>query len=145
MDSHAPLLGRETELESLDRTLDALDQGGAACLTVEGEPGIGKTRLLAELRARADARGHLVLSGAAAEFERDLPFSVFVDALDAYVTSQELGEQGALDPDLEQELGQVLPSLRGANGGTGALPEERFHAHRAVSYTHLTLPTICSV
>jgi DNA-binding NarL/FixJ family response regulator len=132
VDSPAPLVGRETELESLDRTLDALDHGSAACLTVEGEPGIGKTRLLAELRARADARGHLVLSGAAAEFERDLPFSVFVDALDAYVTSQELGEQGALDPDLEQELGQVLPSLRGANGGTGALPEERFHAHRAV-------------
>jgi ATP/maltotriose-dependent transcriptional regulator MalT len=128
----APLVGRETELGRLDQTLDVLDQGGAAYLTVEGEPGIGKTRMLAELRKRADARGHLVLSGAAAEFERDVPFSVFVDALDAYVTSQGLGEQGALDPDFERELGQVLPSLRGANGGAGALAEERFHAHRAV-------------
>jgi DNA-binding NarL/FixJ family response regulator/tetratricopeptide (TPR) repeat protein len=126
-----PLVGRETELEHLEQTLEALDGGSPACLTVEGEPGIGKTRLLAELRARADARGHLVLAGAAAEFERDLPFSVFVDALDAYVTSQELSAHGALDPDLERELGQVLPSLRGADGG-GAIAEERFRAHRAV-------------
>jgi predicted ATPase len=125
-------VGRESELGRLDQTLDVLDQGGAAYLTVEGEPGIGKTRMLTELRSRADARGHLVLSGAAAEFERDVPFSVFVDALDAYVTSQGLGENGALDPDLARELGQVLPSLRVVGGGAGALPEERFHAHRAV-------------
>ena len=63
---------------------------GAACVAVEGEPGIGKTRLLAELRRRAEARGHLVLAGSAAEFERDLPYGVWVDALDAYVASQEL-------------------------------------------------------
>ena len=135
MDSHptaGTLVGRESELGHLEQTLDALDQGSAACLTVEGEPGIGKTRLLAELRARADARGHLVLAGAAAEFEQDLPFGVFVDALDAYVTSQELGEHGALDPDLERELGQVLPSLRDGDGGAAAIAEERFRAHRAV-------------
>ena len=44
-----------------------------------------------ELRARAEERGFLVLAGSATEFERDLPFSVWVDALDAYVASLELG------------------------------------------------------
>ena len=44
-----------------------------------------------ELAARAELRGHLVLSGSASELERDLPFSVFVHALDEYVES--------LDPD----------------------------------------------
>jgi DNA-binding CsgD family transcriptional regulator len=127
-----PIVGRDTELGRLEQALDALDGGSAPCLTVEGEPGIGKTRLLAELRARADARGHLVLSGAAAEFERDLPFSVFVDALDAYVASQELSEHGTWDSDLERELGQVLPSLRGAGGVPAAIPDERYRAHRAV-------------
>ena len=34
---------------------------------VEGEPGIGKTWLLSELRRRAEERGHLVLAGSAAE------------------------------------------------------------------------------
>lgn len=41
-------------------------------------PGIGKTRMLRELAARAEASGHLVLAGAASELERDVPFSVFV-------------------------------------------------------------------
>ena len=72
-------------------------RGGAACVTLEGEPGIGKTRLLDELRARAEQRGHVVLDGAAAEFERELPFSVWVDALDAYVVSQDLDEHRALE------------------------------------------------
>ena len=126
------MVGRQTELAQLEQTLDELDRGSASCLAVEGEPGIGKTRLLAELRALADARGHLVLSGTAAEFERDLPFSVFVDALDAYVASQELSELEDWNADLERELGQVLPSLRGADGA-GAIADERYRAHRAVS------------
>jgi ATP/maltotriose-dependent transcriptional regulator MalT len=135
VESHSgvgPLVGREAELAHLDRTLEALDRGAATCLTVEGEPGIGKTRLLSALRARADGRGDVVLSGAAAEFERDLPFSVFVDALDAYVASHAVDEHPSWDEDLARELGQVLPSLRGSNGGAGALADERFRAHRAV-------------
>ena len=115
--SAGPLVGREKELEHLDAALDALDGGAAACLTVEGEPGIGKTRLLAELRARAEERGHVVLSGAAAEFERELPFSVWVDALDAYVASQELAEHEAGTPTLASELGQVLPVAADAPDG----------------------------
>ena len=124
------IVGREDELARIEAMLDALD-GGAACVTVEGEPGIGKTRLLDELRARAEGRGYIVLSGAAAEFERDLPFSVFVDALDAYVVSQEVREHDGWDADLERELGQILPSLRSADGA-GAVADERYRTHRAV-------------
>ena len=80
-----PTVGRESELELLDVALDALAESGLVCVALEGEPGIGKTRLLGELRDRAEARDCLVLAGSASEFERDLPFSVWVDALDAYV------------------------------------------------------------
>ena len=134
MDSAATaVVGRERELGQLEAALDVLDGGGPACVTLEGEPGIGKTRLLEELRSRAEARGHIVLSGAAAEFERELPFSVWVDALDAYVVSQDFEGHKAWDADLAAELGQVLPSLRHANGDAGALADERYRAHRAVS------------
>src|SRR5262252_8431869 len=78
-------VGRADELASLERILDELDRGCPGAIEVAGEPGIGKTRLLREVAARAGARGHLVLSGAASEFENDLPFSVFVDALDEYI------------------------------------------------------------
>jgi predicted ATPase len=46
---------------------------------VLGEPGVGKSALLGALDAIAGE--HRVLAGRAAEFERDLPFGVFVDAL----------------------------------------------------------------
>jgi DNA-binding NarL/FixJ family response regulator/tetratricopeptide (TPR) repeat protein len=126
-------VGRDRELGHLEAALDALDQGGPACVTLEGEPGIGKTRLLRELRARAEGRGHVVLAGVAAEFERELPFSVWVDALDAYVVSQDLDQEGAWTPELALELGQVLPSLRQGNGAAGAVADERYRAHRAVT------------
>ena len=88
--------------------LDDLRHGSAACLAVEGEPGIGKTRLLAELRRLAEERGYLVLAGSAAEFERDLPFGVFVDALDAHVESHDLDVR----QELLHDLAGVLPSLQ---------------------------------
>ncbi|HXH98311.1 MAG TPA: ATP-binding protein, partial [Gaiellaceae bacterium] len=54
---HDPLVGRADELDSLDQVLDELDRGRPGCVEVVGEPGIGKTRLLAELCARAERRG----------------------------------------------------------------------------------------
>jgi DNA-binding CsgD family transcriptional regulator len=122
-------VGRELELATIDGALDALAAGTSGCVAVEGEAGIGKTRLLAELRERAERRGCLVLSGAAAEFERDLPFAVWADALDAYAASQALD----LAPDLLEELAEVLPSLAPADADTrDAIADERYRAHRAV-------------
>jgi DNA-binding CsgD family transcriptional regulator len=131
--SAAQIVGRERELDQLEAALDAVLDGNPAYLAVEGEAGIGKTRLLSELRLRATERGHVVLFGAAAEFERELPFSVWIDALDAYVASQDFAGSDAWDDELAAELGQVLPSVRGSNGTAGAVAEERFRAHRAVS------------
>src|SRR4051794_9388124 len=75
------LVGRAAELASIERSLEALRDGGSDAVVLVGEPGIGKTRLLRELAARAEQRGYLVLPGSGSELERDLPFSVFVDAL----------------------------------------------------------------
>jgi DNA-binding NarL/FixJ family response regulator/tetratricopeptide (TPR) repeat protein len=125
-------VGRQAELDRLEEALDNLDDGALACLTVEGEPGIGKTRLLSELRERAEGRGHLVLSGSAAEFEREMPFGVWVDALDAYVASQDPDAHDDWDADLLDELAGVLPSLRSPGRGPGSgLADERYRAHRA--------------
>ncbi|MGH3965983.1 MAG: AAA family ATPase [Pseudonocardiaceae bacterium] len=75
------VIGRQVELGVLERVVGALGSGSSCkVLLVAGEPGIGKTRLLAELCARGQDRGYTVLSGRAAEFERDLPFGVFVAA-----------------------------------------------------------------
>ncbi len=102
-------------------------------MAVEGEPGIGKTHLLAELRRRAEERGYLVLGGSATEFERDLPFSVWVDALDAYVASQELGLDETWSADLMDELSAILPSvLPRGDPARRSVADERYRTHRAV-------------
>ncbi len=54
-----PLVGRDRELAVLRRVLAA----GAGVVVVEGEPGVGKTRLLVEACAEAEQRGALVLWG----------------------------------------------------------------------------------
>ena len=112
-----PLVGRTDELESFEQLLDALDHGEAIAVELLGEPGIGKTRLLAELAARAELRGHLVLSGSASELERDLPFSVFVHALDEYVETLDPAVLAGLDDDVQAELAHVLPSLSALRTG----------------------------
>jgi ATP/maltotriose-dependent transcriptional regulator MalT len=127
------LVGRVEEMSSLDQLLPELDQGRSAAILLVGEPGIGKTRLLAELGARADARGHLVLSGSASELELDLPFSVFVDALDEYVRGLDRNQFGALDDDVRTELAHVFPSLTTlVTGRQAASQHERYRSHRAV-------------
>ncbi len=126
-------IGRIEEIEAVDTALDGLDQGRSGALLLVGEPGIGKTRLLAELGARADRRGHLVLSGSASELEQDLPFSVFVDSLDEYLRGLRRARFESLDGDVRTELAHVFPSLTALAGEHEvALQHERYRSHRAV-------------
>ena len=127
------LVGRTAELETFDRALTELDKGAPAAIELVGEPGIGKTRLLAELARRADERNHLVLSGSASELEQDLPFWVFVDALDEYLRGLEPGRLHELGPEVRTELSTVLPTLSDFDSGRPPAPQhERYRSHRAV-------------
>src|SRR5262245_51418245 len=102
-----PLVGRTAELDSLEQAFGELDQGPPNAIELVGEPGIGKTRLLTELGARAELRGYLVLSGSGSELERELPFSVFVHALDEYVESLDPEQISTFEDDVQAELAHV--------------------------------------
>jgi predicted ATPase len=69
------LFERERELQALGATVDGLIQGHSATVLIEGPAGIGKTRLLAEMRRRAAASGIQVLSARGSELEREFPFT----------------------------------------------------------------------
>jgi DNA-binding CsgD family transcriptional regulator/tetratricopeptide (TPR) repeat protein len=127
------LVGRAGELESLERVLAELNRGPPGAIEVVGEPGIGKTRLLSELAARGELGGHLVLSGSASELENELPFSIFVNAMDEYVESLDPALLSTLDDGVKAELAHVFPSLSAlATGRAVALQHERYRSHRAV-------------
>src|SRR3954469_15139280 len=98
-------------------------------MSISGEPGIGKTRLLAELAARADSNHRLVLEGAAAEIDKRSPFAAIVDALDDYLASLNPRILEPLAADERAELGRLFPSVAATGEASGG---ERFRAHRAV-------------
>jgi predicted ATPase len=99
---------------------EAIEQGQPRAIELTGPAGIGRSRLLAELTTRADARGHLVVNGSGAELEQDLPFWVFVDALDDYVKGLDPRRLDRIEPAVVSELAQVLPSLADRADPAGA-------------------------
>ena len=127
------LVGRQDELALVDDALARIEAGGSALLAVSGEPGIGKSRLLAELAARADEQGRLVLAGRASELERDLPYWIFVDALDEYLRALDPARVAEADERSGGELARIFPSVATRSAGEpAAVLDERYRAHRAV-------------
>ncbi|WP_188194177.1 helix-turn-helix transcriptional regulator [Nonomuraea sp. SYSU D8015] len=70
------LVGRAGERSRIEAAL----AGGHSLVLIDGEPGVGKTRLLEYLVESAHAAGRTVLTGSATEFERLVPFGMYVDA-----------------------------------------------------------------
>ncbi len=68
--------GREAEMRSICAALDHAASGRPAIVLIEGEAGIGKSRLLAEAQAAARERGLQVATGRAEELEQSRPFGI---------------------------------------------------------------------
>lgn len=74
------LRGRAAELERLGATLASAAAGTPFALVLEGEAGIGKSRLIEE--ATQAATGFRLMRGKASELDRERPFGPLLDALD---------------------------------------------------------------
>jgi serine/threonine protein kinase/tetratricopeptide (TPR) repeat protein len=109
----AELVGRATELNELSRLLaDAMGGRGGGVL-IGGESGVGKSRLLEELRARALVDGALVLRGQEVS-EGGGPYHVFRDILRWLALSPNLANLEAsvlkpLVPDIAALLERDVP------------------------------------
>jgi ABC-type oligopeptide transport system substrate-binding subunit/class 3 adenylate cyclase len=75
------LVGRARELGTGREALDALRAGGGGIPVVSGEPGIGKSRLLGELRTAAERDGVRWLEGRCVSYGETLPYWPFRDLL----------------------------------------------------------------
>jgi DNA-binding CsgD family transcriptional regulator len=75
------MVGRDGELTRLLGLLEDAAAGRPAHALIGGDAGVGKTRLVSELAARAVDRGFLVLSGRCAELGDSIPYLPLADAL----------------------------------------------------------------
>ncbi|MGH2867093.1 MAG: ATP-binding protein [Solirubrobacteraceae bacterium] len=111
----ATMFGRETELAELERwtrgSAEAADARGERLMLLGGDPGVGKTRLLAEVASRAHAAGTLVLAGRATD-DNLVPFQPFLEALGRYVELVSLAELRVVASRHGSELSRLIPELR---------------------------------
>jgi len=107
-----PLVGRLTELATLRERLAEAWQSRGAIGIIQGEAGIGKTRLIdALVREASDGGGH-VLVGRGYESEQVLPLGPWVNAFRNGVVPDLLEE---LEPTWRAELGRLFPELGAAD------------------------------
>jgi len=106
-----PLVGRTPEFAQLVERYYAACQVGPQVVAIQGEAGIGKTRLATEFLGWALSQGADVLQGRAFETGGRLPYQPLVDALRPRVESENAPADLLADVWLV-ELNRLLPELR---------------------------------
>ena len=99
--------GRAAEIAVLGDAVDRVVSGRPAVVLIEGEAGIGKTRLLAGVLEDARGRGMQVAAGRAEELERTRPFGLVAAAFGCVRSS----------PDPRRAAIAALLATHGGEGG----------------------------
>jgi predicted ATPase/DNA-binding SARP family transcriptional activator len=103
------LIGRREERAVLLNALDATAENKGSLILIEGEPGVGKTRLVEEIAGGANRRGIHVLWGKCT----DEPYAPLMDILTAALTPLRTTQiTRMMDPALLDSLATLIPSLR---------------------------------
>ena len=127
-----PLAGREHEMSVLRSAVTACTGGTSTVVEITGDPGLGKSRLLAELGDLARAEGLTVLSGRASEFEQQRSLGAFADPLRWCVGDLAERQQETPDEETAALLDLIMP--RGAEPHPGRpriMDVERYRLHHA--------------
>jgi DNA-binding SARP family transcriptional activator/Tfp pilus assembly protein PilF len=117
-----PLVGREEEWGSLLRAYDAAG-GGVHVVVLEGEAGIGKTRLAEEFLAYAAGRGSATVAARCYPGEMDLAYGPFVEGLSASLGREGVAARlGEIPAHLLAEAARLLPELAELRPGLPSPP-----------------------
>ncbi len=109
-DIASPLVGRDAELATLLERIDRLVAGQGGAVTVAGDAGVGKSRLLAEARFAAPAESVAWLAARAVPFSQATGYWPFVELIrtDAGITSDD--GDAASWVKLESRLRRLAPA-----------------------------------
>src|SRR5947208_2821417 len=105
-----PFLGRTTELSLLIKAYHTAQRGQTQVVLLEGEAGIGKTRLAKEFLAWAEREGADVLQGRAFDCGGSLPYRPVIEALRPR-SERENAPDDLLSDTWLAELARLLPEL----------------------------------
>jgi DNA-binding CsgD family transcriptional regulator len=110
------IIGRQTPLEALEALLQLAGKAKSQILLLNGEAGIGKSRLIAEAIYRARRPGWAILQGNCFESDLFLPFAPFIDLLRTFLetlnpaqVNESLGPAALEFIKLVPELVNLLP------------------------------------
>jgi hypothetical protein len=109
----SPLVGRDAELRLLRACLASTARGEGGIVSLVGEAGLGKSRLLAETCASEEAKALLVLEGRSLSIGQGLSFHPFVDLLQQWAGIDEEDGEPARLAKLEARIQAVLADEAG--------------------------------
>jgi len=105
----AALVGREPELTGLNEVLEALLDGRGGVVSITGEPGIGKSRLVAEVQKRFDGR-ILFLIGHAVAYAGTIPYWPVREQLRAWLRLGASDPEPQVRKELRAQLARTIPT-----------------------------------
>ncbi len=134
---HADIVGRENERRRLRAYLDELLEGRTQMVVLQGPSGIGKSRLLVDLKEQAEALAIPTFAGSGNAIDARVPLHVWKDIFDGVLGVRAGDGQQAVRQALERHLANapqllelapllnpVLPIALPENELTGRIPAE---------------------
>src|SRR6266436_4003543 len=137
------IIGRTPEFAALRLLVEQAKGGQGHIALIAGEAGIGKSRLVTELKALAVVQGFLVVQGACFPTDLTYPYAPLLDLLRSLVASNTKASLTAAVETLARDIFPLLPEL--VPGQTTPLPrlepeqeKHRLFAVLATFFLHLS-------
>ncbi len=105
------LIGRTDELAALHLLMDRAKSGEGQVALISGEAGIGKSRLVAEVKTYAVAHDFLLLQGSCFPTDHAIPYAPLLDLLRSFLTSHSLARPAAEVKQVAQAFLPLLPDV----------------------------------
>lgn len=105
------LVGRKQEIATFNTCLDEVQAGRSRILILEGEAGIGKSRLVEEFMRLSRERGIVGLLGLGRSIEQHTPYRAWVDIFATYFALDDIKAPAERQQRIASQVREVVPDM----------------------------------